>query len=347
MTSKTSIVTSAASCGKPQPIRSMGKSHSSNAEPKESNMVTSVFSTVRGFSLVAAAVAAVGLGAATPAGAAVVRTPIGFTFSSSASQHIADVVVENTATAGPSGSVYTSYVTANVDGTGGTVLYEAGLAGAPSNTGLPVGGSFSSLMNTAADQTTFQFLPYTAANAFITADTTTTGTMTLNTAASYTSLAIMALGANGSSVPQVTLKFTNGDTVVTDFTAADWFTGSSGTTPDGNTYGVALQGFNRVGSGSGTFDTAYTNNHPDLYQTDLNLTDLTGSLNGGSLTSNLNLSGYELQSVTAQSNSTSQVVVFGISGAAAVPEPSSAMLLLAGLGGLAMLARRRARCQMN
>ena len=293
------------------------------------------------------------LGTAALAGANIVRTPIGFTFSSSSGGDIADVVVENSASAGSNPSVYTNYVTQTIDG-GSNVLYEAGLAGSPSYngqpTGLPVGGGFSSLMNTATDLTTFQLLPYTGANAFVAQGNLDTGTMTLTTPASYTSLAIMSMGGGGSAgTPPVTLAFTNGDTVVTDFAAPDWFAGSSGATPDGNVYGVALKGFNRVNDNTGVFDTAYPSN-PNIYQTNLNLTDLTGSLNSGPLTSNLNLSGDVLQSVTVQrvdsNGQAGRLIVFGISGTEVVPEPSSIMLLLAGLGGLGMLARRGARRDM-
>ena len=364
MNSKSNIVTSAADgCGQPSSIRTMDNLPSRNhkgAEYKESFMFSSRSSVSRGYSLaakvaIAGAVVAAMLGMVAFAAANTVCTPIGFTFSSSSSGDIADVVVENTASAGSSGSVYTSYVTTSIDG-GGNVLYESGLAGAPlyngQPTGLPVGGNFSSLMNTVSDQTTFQLLPYTGNNAFVAQGNNDTGTMTLITPTAYTSLAIMSMGGGGSAgTPPMTLTFTNGDSVVTDFAAPDWFAGTSGTTLDGNVYGVALKGFNRVNEDTGVFDTTYPSN-PNIYQTTLNLADLTGSLNGGAITSGLNLTGDILQSVMVQRVDTSttigRLVVFGLSGSA-VPEPSSILLLLAGLGGLGMLAlaRRGARRQIH
>ncbi len=356
MNSKSNIVTSATDgCGKPSSIRPMDNLPSrvhKGAEYKESFMLSNRSSVSRGYSLaakvaIAGAVVAAMLGMVAFAAANTVRTPIGFTFSSSSSGDIADVVVENTASAGSSGSVYTSYVTTSIDG-GGNVLYESGLAGAPlyngQPTGLPVGGGFSSLMNTVSDQTTFQLLPYTGNNAFVAQGNNDTGTMTLITPTAYTSLAIMSMGGGGSAgTPPMTLTFTNGDKVVTDFAAPDWFAGTSGTTLDGNVYGVALKGFNRVNEDTGVFDTAYPSN-PNIYQTTLNLADLTGSLNGGAITSGLNLTGDILQSVMVQrvdtSNTIGRLVVFGLSGSA-VPEPGSILLLLAGLGGLGMLALAR------
>ena len=58
MSSDTGIVLPAASCGKPQPIRSVGNSIRSHSEQRGSNMFTNGLSISRGFSLAAAALAA-------------------------------------------------------------------------------------------------------------------------------------------------------------------------------------------------------------------------------------------------------------------------------------------------
>ena len=60
MNSDTRIVSPAASCGKPQPIRSVGNIRSSLMEQKESNMSIKGLSSSRGFSLAAIVAAALG-----------------------------------------------------------------------------------------------------------------------------------------------------------------------------------------------------------------------------------------------------------------------------------------------
>ena len=62
MTSKTSIVTSASSCGEPHPTRSVGNSLGSNREQKESCTFSNPSSVSRRSALIAAALAAVALG---------------------------------------------------------------------------------------------------------------------------------------------------------------------------------------------------------------------------------------------------------------------------------------------
>ena len=61
MSSDTSIVSSVASRGEPQPVRSAGNTCSSHRERKESKMFINGLSSSRGFSLAAAALAAAGL----------------------------------------------------------------------------------------------------------------------------------------------------------------------------------------------------------------------------------------------------------------------------------------------
>ena len=61
MSSDRSMFSSAASRGKPQPVRSAGNTHSSHKEQKESKMFNNGLSSSRGISLAAAALAAAGL----------------------------------------------------------------------------------------------------------------------------------------------------------------------------------------------------------------------------------------------------------------------------------------------
>ena len=88
MSSNTSMVSSAASCGKPQPIRSVGNTHSSHRE-QESFMFTKGLSSSRGFSLAAAALAAAALaGLAAGAGTAQAGAMYGVQFLSSESSTV-------------------------------------------------------------------------------------------------------------------------------------------------------------------------------------------------------------------------------------------------------------------
>ena len=74
MSSDTGIVSSAASRGKPQPIRSAGNTHGPHREQKESKMFINGLSSSRGFSVAAAALAglAAGVGLAGTASASVI-----------------------------------------------------------------------------------------------------------------------------------------------------------------------------------------------------------------------------------------------------------------------------------
>ena len=167
-----------------------------------------------------------------------------------------DVVVENIA----SGPPFTSYAVEFNPGEG-NAYYQSGLPGY--NYGLPVSGLFTN----ANDGTTFQFQSYQANNVLdLNSGSGTNGTLTLSSPGIYSSIAVLANSANGTSdgAAIMTLHFSDGSTFVTNYYAPDWF--NNGNTA---TYTVALQGVERINVSAGTTDGAPAN--PRFYQTTLNL----------------------------------------------------------------------------
>ena len=275
-----------------------------------------------------------------------VRTPIAFS-SGSFNQ---DVVVENTANPA-SGSAISSSV-ASAAGYNSNALYESGLTigGAAQSGGLPTSHQFVSQGDA---NTTFQFQHYTNTNnvlrltstaAGLANPTSASGTMTLATPTTFSTLAILAFSANGNptATGTVTLNFANGKSVTTDFYAPDWFTNVvSGVTPDGNYYGTALSGFGRIYLAQSAVNALPT--FPDMYETALNLSHLGIDSTGDFV----NASSYgALESLTFTMPSTVGVTdIFAVSGSAvaATPEPSSALLIAGGAAAGLMLLQRRSR----
>ena len=148
----------------------------------------------------------------------------------------------------------------------------------------------------------------------------TSGTLSLAAPGSFTTLAFLVTGFNGSQPTGYSLNFSAGSPTSGSFTSLDNF----------NNSGYAINGFGRVSRSGGAFDSIGSTN-PRLYEIDL-------TLSGADQLKTLD-------SVTFTNNETSgttfhDVGVFAISGASAVPEPAS----LCALGlGLAAIARRKRR----
>ena len=172
-----------------------------------------------------------------------------------------DVVIENTA----SGPPYSSYA-AELNPGENLCFYQSGLSG--QSYGLPSSGSFTSAVG---DGTVFQFQPYTNKNALVLSTDTgvSTGTLTLVAPAVYGRLAVIAnsASATSSSAGALILKFSDGTTFVTSYSAPDWF----------NNTGYALQGVERINLTTGATSGATTN--PRFYQTTLDLNALLGATN--------------------------------------------------------------------
>ena len=201
--------------------------------------------------------------------------------------------------------------------------------------GLPTNGRGVSTFagtSSVSGQTTFQLQPYTGNTALNLNNSagTGTGTLTLSTPGEFSKLAILAVRDDGGATESVTLNFANGSTVTTDFKALDWYGPGAGTTPDGNNYGIAAAGVGRISTTNSS-----KNGGVDLYQTTLNLANL--SSNGTTFS---NYSGETLVSLTFSDTSTSGATdILAISGTA-VPEPAT-LGLFACAGAALVLLRRK------
>ena len=250
----------------------------------------------------------------------------------------ADLVVKNTIPVVAGSALDQKYFGAAFDG--GSVFYQAGLAGAPAGTGLPKNGRIASL------GTVFQLQPFGANNAvFLKGGGPKTGHLKLTTPARFTSMAILASSAYGNGIGKVTLHFRNQDgnsmTVTTDYAAPDWYNiQSRGTTPDGNGYGAAIRGVGKLMVSNSHFSiNAHTSGTPAWYVTYLNMANLAGHVNGASaVTRGLNLTGDTLESLTfdGSANKSGNTGIFAISGVqVGAPQPK-----IQQFGGRSQLAGR-------
>ncbi len=223
---------------------------------------------------------------------------------------------------------------------GNNVFYESGLAGAPPGSGLPQSGQIISqyVGNSAVAFTTFQLQSYTHGNNVLDLNSAagSVGTLALSKAQKYTELAILAtsLLGNAQSTGTVTLHFADGQSVTTDYAAPDWFANSAGTTADGNSFGVAMNGIGRITPG--TLTVSGTPGNPDVYETILNLQSLSNGTFIG------NYSADPLVSLTfSQAGGTGATTIFAVSGETSTPEPATFGILAAGVLALSLIGRRR------
>lgn len=266
----------------------MSRIHTSfSGTVRTENACVRIGSIVSTAAIVAAAFVAVGSSGAVQATGSYTATPISLTGFNQ------DSVVENSYTIS---SANGGYIPSNIaipfdsgSGFAGNVLYESGLGGAPSGSGQPTGLPSNNLLTGAAFNSefnvTFQLQNYTNANNVLNLTTTTneigvtngaTGTLTLASAGSYQGLAILAMGARGGGAGQVTLNFTDGTSVTTDYAAQDWYSSNTDMfTPDGNPYAYGATNVGRIATTSSGFSGGNS-----LDETILNL----GSLSNGTVT---------------------------------------------------------------
>lgn len=241
-----------------------------------------------------------------------------------ATGYTADLLVENTASLVGGSALKHTYFSDTFDG--GSVFYQAGLAGAPAGSGLPVDGRIASF------GTVFQLQPFTADNSvFLKAGGPKSGHLSLRTPARFTSMAILASSAYGNGIGKVTLHLRDQAgkalTVTTDYAAPDWYNNASrGTTPDGNGYGAAIRGVGKLKVSDSRFSVnAPSSGNPAWYVTYLNMANLAGRVNGASkLTRGLNLNGDTLESLTfsGPANKGGNTAIFAISGVkVGAPQP--------------------------
>ena len=133
-----------------------------------------------------------------------------------------DVVVEANATPATTSSVTTS----TVDST--FVWYEKGFNTATTGTtGLPAGSAaFASTFNPAVN---FQFQPYNANNVGLIPAVNNSVTLNLNTPTAFSTINMLATAANGTAGVLAQLSFADGSFAFTQFSVADWFSGTSST----------------------------------------------------------------------------------------------------------------------
>jgi hypothetical protein len=190
------------------------------------------------------------------------------------------------------------------------------------NTGSPTSGLPTASFVSAADATTTFQLQSPASNNVLwlqqAGSGATSGTLNLSTPGSYSSLAFLLTGFNGSQPGTYSLNFSSGLPTTGSFTALDNF----------NQAGFAISGFGRVSRSDGLFDAVGSTN-PRLYQVTVTLTSGDAARTLTSITFN-----------NAETSGTvfHDIGVFGVSGAP-VPEPASMVVL--GAGALALLRRRK------
>ena len=242
----------------------------------------------------------------------------------SARGYDANLLIKNTARLAGGSPLKHKYFSDTFDG--GTVFYQAGLAGAPAGSGLPANGRIASL------GTVFKLQPFGADNTvFLKAAGPKTGHLALTKPAPFTSLAILASSAYGNGIGNVTLHLRDQAgkalTVTTDYAAPDWYNNQSrGATPDGNGYGAAIRGIGKLKISDSRFSlNAHSSGEPAWYVTYLNMANLAGRIDGAAkVTRGLNLTKDTLESLTfnGPANKGGNTAIFAISGVkVGAPQP--------------------------
>ena len=112
---------------------------------------------------------------------------------------------------------------------GGYILFGANysLDGAATPTGsLPLNGAIASSWN--SESHNYQLQSYSQNNSlWLDGNGTSTGTLTLGTAATYQNLYILSIAANGSNTTNLTVNYTTGTALTTSITGQDWIGGTS------------------------------------------------------------------------------------------------------------------------
>ena len=205
-----------------------------------------------------------------------------------------DLVIENVS-AGP------PYTTAQELNPGENLcFYQSGLTG--KTLGLPVTGLFTSALD---GLTQFQFQAYTNSNALVLSSATSlsAGTLTLTAPQLYNRIAVLANSASGGGTTTLTLNFSDGSSVVTNYNAPDWF----------NNTGFALQGTERINITTGAVSGSTTN--PRFYQTTLDIAGLLGAANR------------PLASITfTKFASAGATAIYAVSGEVAPPTPAAILV---------------------
>jgi hypothetical protein len=211
-------------------------------------------------------------------------------------------------------------LTATMDGGTGSFVSTSTWYGVGQNTSAPTTGLPIGVVTSMGDPTTtLEFAPFGSGNvpsddAILIDSTNTTGAFTLSSPADYGSLALIAATATTSTTNVIgyTLMFSDGSTQTGSLTVNNWFT--SGETV---AYGAGgrLTQYQDINVGA-------PGEVPWVYELSIPVTPTTALLDKVNF---------------AYSSGAGHTAIFALSGAIAVPEPSSAILM--GLGGLGLCAQ--------
>jgi hypothetical protein len=242
-----------------------------------------------------------------------------------------DVVIDAGATPSGTPANYNNFITATMDnGTAktGNTWYQIGQNTSAPTTGIPMGTTFASQGNPGTRHTTFTTQPANGKNVMMLDSATTSGTMTFSTPTTLAGLNFLVASGNGAGTLALNALLQGGTSVpLGNITALDWF--------PGGTFTSAYVANGRVDNGNGTTTAASYNNvnngNPQMTEVfvDLPAAATTSPITGISF------------AWTGGANT--HTVIFGISGATAVPEPGSLALCGLGLSGLVALRRRMRR----
>jgi hypothetical protein len=198
----------------------------------------------------------------------------------------------------------------------GANWYGIGRNAAALTTGLPIGptASFST-----PDDLTFQLQPFAGAANAVLLNANQSGLLTLTMPMPYYRLALIGSTGNGTADDVIVVNYADGSTETFGGGAInqDWFF---------NTNGVAFLAQGRTTSNDGLSFDNVNNGQPRLYQQIFTL---------GNTTS-------DVVSIGITNNGGGHSAIMAISGQA-VPEPSSALFMIAGLGALGLKRYRRAQ----